>query len=175
MKKGMILILLVFLSVLISGCTSFDASAYTKAILDVSYKNETEEYIKMTGSSAEDATAIFKRNINATVKGFNGEKIPKELEQKYNTLFENIITKVHYSVAEAVETEKGNYAVEVTVWPITLFDDIFEEFQTKGQEYAVSIANEVMNGAEMPADEDMQKEIAYDLEEIIRSVRESEE
>ena len=36
--------------VLLAGCgKKFDASGYTKAVLDVSYKNEIQKYVELTG------------------------------------------------------------------------------------------------------------------------------
>ena len=50
--------------------------------------------------------------------------------------------------------------------PITLFSDTYETFQTRAQEYAQEVTDSVMNGEEMPADEEMQEhiyQIYYDV------------
>ena len=137
--------------VLLGGCgKKFDASGYTKALLDVSYKNETEKYIELTGSSKEAAEEIFFFF----------------LEDKFRTLFESLTKNVKYTVGEALEDENGSFTVDVSIEPVTLFDDTYDEFQKQAKDYATNIANEVMNGKEMPSDEDMQNsvyEIYYNI------------
>lgn len=143
----------------LGGCTTFDASAYTRAVLDVSYKNQTEEYIELTGASEEEAEAVFQENLDATMEEFKTMQLSEEMERNYRSLFEDIVKQVKYTVGEAVRTEDGNYTVDVTVEPMTLFDDTYEEFQAKAEEYAAGITNSVMNGEEMPSDEEMQENV----------------
>ena len=59
--------LMIFMVLLLAGCTTFDACAYMQAILDVSYRNETEDYMELTGATQEDADKIFQNNLDATM------------------------------------------------------------------------------------------------------------
>lgn len=171
MKKGRIsaALLLIGVVVLLGGCTSFDASAYTQAVLDVSYKNETEKYIELTGASEEEAEAVFQENLDSTMEEFKTMELSEELEKNYRSLFEDIIKQVKYTVSEAVKTEEGNYTVDVTVEPITLFEDTYEEFQMKAEAYASDITNAVMSGEEMPSDEEMQADVYQLYYEILNT------
>lgn len=171
MKKGRIsaALLLIGVVVLLGGCTSFDASAYTQAVLDVSYKNETEKYIELTGASEEEAEVVFQENLDSTMEEFKTMELSEELEKNYRSLFEDIIKQVKYTVGEAVKTEEGNYTVDVTVEPITLFEDTYEEFQTKAEAYAADITNAVMSGEEMPSDEEMQADVYRLYYEILNA------
>ncbi len=165
-----IFLLITTLLMLLTGCTGkFDASGYTKAVLDVSYKNETEEYIKLTGSTKEAAEKIFERNMDVTMEGFEALNFPEELESKFRQLFEDLAKNVKYTVGEAVEDKEGNFTVDVSVEPIMLFDDTYEEFQTQAQDYATKVANDVMNGAEVPSDEDMQNSVYEIYYNILKS------
>lgn len=156
------------------GCTKdFDAAGYTAAILDVSYKNKTENYIKLTGATEENAKKIFNNNLDATMKEFEGLNLPEELEAQYRQLFESLLKNVKYSVGETVETDDKNYTVDVTVEPITLFDDTYEEFQAKAKEYATQVSNDVMKGAEMPSDEEMQNQVYLIYYELLNAQLES--
>lgn len=160
--------ILLGVTLLFSGCARFDAAAYIQAVLDVSYKNQTESYIELTESSEEDAEAIFQNNLDATMEEFKTMQLPEKLENNYKTLFENIIKQVKYTVGEAVENEEGNYKVTVTVEPVTLFDDTYEEFQTRAQKYATDITNAVMNGEEIPSDEEMQNSVYQIYYEVLK-------
>lgn len=161
--------LLLAVIIMLGGCTRFDAAAYTQAVLDVSYKNQTESYIELTEASAEDAEAVFQKNLDATMEAFKSMKLSDELEKNYRNLFENIVKQVKYTVGEAAETEEGNYTVDVTVEPITLFDDTYEEFQKRAEEYAAGITNAVMNGEAMPSDEEMQASVYQIYYEILKA------
>ena len=52
--------------VLLAGCgKKFDASGYTKAVLDVSYKNEIQKYVELTGADEKEADKIFEDNLES--------------------------------------------------------------------------------------------------------------
>lgn len=143
-----------------------DPVAYTQAILDVSYKNKTEQYMELTGASQEDAERIFENNLDTTSRIYKNAELTETLENNYSLLFKNIIMRVRYTVGEASKTEEGNYTVEVSVEPMTLFDDTYDTFREKSAEYARSITNDVMNGAAMPSEEEMKQavyQIYYDI------------
>ena len=72
--------LVTVMTVLLGGCTAFDACAYMQAILDVSYKNETEDYMELTGATEEEANEIFQNNLDATMHEFHTADLSEELE-----------------------------------------------------------------------------------------------
>lgn len=170
-KKNWIqtLILLIGLLLLLSGCTKFDACAYMQAILDVSYKNETESYMEITGVTQEEADEIFKKNLDATMHEFSTTELPEELEENYRLLFEDTVKQVKYTVGEAVEGEDKSYTVEVAVEPILLFDETYEEFQNKTEEYASEISNNVMSGEELPSDDEIQNQVYQTYYEVLKT------
>ena len=152
----------VLLAVL-GGCAGqFNAAGYTKALLDVTYKNETEQYIELTGSTKEAAEQIFTKSLDLTLEDYEKLNLPDELEQNYRQLFGDLMKSVRYTVAEAKEDEKENFTVDVSIEPITIFDDTYTEFQNQAKEYATQVSNDVMNGGAMPTEEDMQNHI-YEL------------
>ena len=175
-KKNWIqtLILLIGLLLLLSGCTKFDACAYMQAILDVSYKNETESYMEITGVTQEEADEIFKKNLDATMHEFSTTELPEELEENYRLLFEDTVKQVKYTVGEAVESEDKNYTVEVAVEPILLFDETYEEFQNKTEEYASEISNNVMSGEELPSDDEIQNQVYQTYYEVLKTALNNE-
>lgn len=151
--------LLAGLAVLLGGCTTFDACAYMQAILDVSYKNETADYMEITGATQEEADEIFQKNLDATMHEFNTAELSEELEEDYRALFEKTVKQVKYTIGEAVKEEEDGYTVEIAVEPILLFDNTYEEFQNKAKEYAAEISNNVMDGGEMPSDDEIQNQV----------------
>lgn len=169
-KNGLqVLALLGSLLFLLNGCTKFDACAYMQAILDVSYKNETEGYMEITGVTQEEADEIFKKNLDATMHEFSATQLPGELEENYRLLFEDTVKQVKYTVGEAVEGEDKSYTVEVAVEPILLFDETYEEFQNKTEEYASEISNHVMGGEELPSDDEIQNQVYQTYYEVLKT------
>lgn len=146
-------------TVLLIGCTRFDASSYVQAMLDASYKGKTEQYIEVTGKSDKEAEAIFREKIDATMAEFTTEKLSDELEVKYETLFGNLMRQMYYKVGEAQKEENGSYAVTVTAKPILLFDETYEEFQKRAEIYAKEVTDQVSKGGGMPTEETMRREV----------------
>lgn len=152
----------VLLAVL-GGCAGkFNAAGYTKALLDVTYKNETKQYMELTGSTKEAADEIFTKSLDITMEDYEKLNLPDELEKNYRQLFTDLMKSVRYTVAEAKEKDNGDFTVDVSVEPITIFDDTYTQFQEQAKAYATQVSNDVMNGAEMPSEEEMQNQI-YDL------------
>ena len=120
----------------------FDPVRYVQAVLDVSYKEKTEEYSKMTGTSRKEAEAVFEKNLDVTMEKFHSSAISEELEKKYRILFTQIVRQVNYQIR-----------------PVTLFSDTYETFQSRAEEYAQSITNKVMKGMEIPSEEEMQGQV----------------
>ena len=174
-KKKKITLIIVILAVIIAAgafagiylyINRFDAGEYVQAVLDTSYKNETDQYVEITGITQENAEKIFEDNLDATMEGFESSEMPEEMLPKYRELFGEIAGKVSYTIGEPEKQEDGTYTVPVIVKPITLFTDTYETFQTRAQEYAQEVTDSVMNGGEMPTDEEMQNriyQIYYDV------------
>ena len=72
----------------------FDPVRYVQAVLDVSYKEKTEEYSKMTGTSRKEAEAVFEKNLDVTMEKFHSSAISEELEKKYRILFTQIVSRL---------------------------------------------------------------------------------
>lgn len=155
------------MTALLGGCTVFDACAYMQAILDVSYKNETEDYMELTGATEEEANEIFQNNLDATMHEFSTAELSEELEENYRTLFEKTIKQVKYTVGEAAEAEGNGYTIEISVEPVLLFDNTYDEFRKKSEEYAAEISNNVMKGEEMPSDDEIQNHVYQTYYEVL--------
>ena len=96
-----------------------------QAVLDVSYKNKTTLYQEVADVSEKEAKAVFEKNLDATMQGFDASDMPDSLKGKYRELFGEIAKKVNYTVGEAQKEKDGTYIVSVKVKPITLFTDTY--------------------------------------------------
>lgn len=172
MKKrgtmGTILVVLLAVGMLVGCGKKFDAKGYTQAVLDVSYKGETEKYMELTDSSMEDAEAVFTDNLDLTMEAFEEWGMSEELFEKYKELIGDLIKQVKYTVGEAVETDDGNFTVDVEVEPITIFDDTFAEFNEQTTEYVNELTAKVQAGEAVPSDEEIQNTIYEMYYNILR-------
>ena len=177
MTKRRIILIAAVIAVLVAAAAAgaylymnrFDAGEYVQAVLDVSYRNKTDEYVEITGVSEKEAEQIFEDNLDATMKGFETSDMPEELLPKYRELFSELAKSVSYTVGEPVRGESNVYSVTVKVKPVTLFPDTYAAFQGKAQVYADQVTDSVMNGAEMPTDEEMQREIYQIYYDVLKS------
>ena len=117
----------------------FDASKYVQAVLDVSYKNKTTLYQEVADVSEKEAKAVFEKNLDATMQGFDASDMPDSLKGKYRELFGEIAKKVNYTVGEAQKEKDGTYIVSVKVKPITLFTDTYDLFLSHAEQYAKEV------------------------------------
>ena len=159
---------------LLTGCgKKFDASGYTKAVLDVSYKNEIQKYVELTGADEKEADKIFEDNLQSNMdimlQEFSGYELSDELEEKYRKLFSDMMKQVKYTVAEAKEVENKNFTVDVKVEPMLIFNDTYQELQKQTEDYATQVSNEVMNGASLPSETDMQTHVFEIYHDILRN------
>lgn len=175
-KKKKRIICLVIVAVLAAAAAGgvyayinrYDAADYVKAVLDVSYKGETEAYMEITGVSQEEAENIFENNLDATMEGFETTAMPDELKPQYRELFAELAESVCYTVEKPKRQDDGSYEVNVMVKPVTLFSDTYDTFQQKAQEYADQVTDSVMQGDEMPADDEMQERVYQIYYDVLR-------
>lgn len=161
-------ILLLFICGAVIYQNRFNPTLFTQAVLDASYKNVTEEYIKQTGTDQKTADAIFENNIETAMKQFADKDLGYELEEEYRNLFEQLIKQVHYEVGEVKKEKDGTYTVSVDVRPILLMTDTYEIFQERSQEYAENVSNRVMAGEIMPTEQEMERQLYQIYYEILQ-------
>lgn len=168
-KKFRTAVILAVVCMISGGCSRFDAGIYAQAVLDASYKNQTEDYMELTETTKEEAEKFFQNSLDVTMEEFKSEKLSTGLEGDYRSLFEMVMKQVKYTVGESQKAEDGSYTVEVSVEPVTLFDDTYQTFQQKAEEYAAGITEQVMNGAEMPTDEEIKEQVYKLYYEILKT------
>lgn len=175
-KKKIVIICIAVLAVAFAALAAgfyayinrYDAGDYVKAVLDVSYKGESEVYMEMTGASEAEARSIFEDNLDATMEGFEASDMPEELKPKYRELFGELAESVNYTIEKTTKQEDGSYAVAVKVKPVSLFSDTYHTFQEKAKEYADQVTDSVMQGEEMPTEQEMQSQVYQIYYDVLR-------
>lgn len=141
LKKALVTgLVAVMMVVNLAGCGKFDAAAYVEPCLDLLTKGETEQYMKMTGRSKEQAESDYESNIDAMMTEMDQFNLSDELSNSYRQLFKDVYAKAKYTVKDAEKMDdKDGYYVTVEIEQMTgLFNGIQEELMTEFTEWANS-------------------------------------
>lgn len=141
LKKALVTgLVAVMMVVNLVGCGKFDAAAYVESCLDLLTKGETEQYMKMTGRSKEQAESDYESNIDAMMTEMDQFNLSDELSNSYRQLFKDVYAKAKYTVKDAEKMDdKDGYYVTVEIEQMTgLFNGIQEELMTEFTEWANS-------------------------------------
>ena len=141
LKKALVTGLVAVMTVVnLAGCGKFDAAAYVESCLDLLTKGETEQYMKMTGRSKEQAESDYESNIDAMMTEMDQFNLSDELSNSYRQLFKDVYAKAKYTVKDAEKMDdKDGYYVTVEIEQMTgLFNGIQEELMTEFTEWANS-------------------------------------
>lgn len=141
LKKALVTgLVAVMMVVNLAGCGKFDAAAYVESCLDLLTKGETEQYMKMTGRSKEQAESDYESNIDAMMTEMDQFNLSDELSNSYRWLFKDVYAKAKYTVKDAEKMDdKDGYYVTVEIEQMTgLFNGIQEELMTEFTEWANS-------------------------------------
>ena len=141
LKKALVTgLVAVMMVVNLAGCGKFDAAAYVGSCLDLLTKGETEQYMKMTGRSKEQAESDYESNIDAMMTEMDQFNLSDELSNSYRQLFKDVYAKAKYTVKDAEKMDdKDGYYVTVEIEQMTgLFNGIQEELMTEFTEWANS-------------------------------------
>lgn len=141
LKKALVTgLVAVMMVVNLAGCGKFDAAAYVESCLDLLTKGETEQYMKMTDRSKEQAESDYESNIDAMMTEMDQFNLSDELSNSYRQLFKDVYAKAKYTVKDAEKMDdKDGYYVTVEIEQMTgLFNGIQEELMTEFTEWANS-------------------------------------
>lgn len=116
MKKIAAMLVCVVSVGLLGGCGStFDASAYLKAVLDNTYKNDSTGFVEMKAGTAEESAALYEEGLEEAVAVYlTGLPVTDEQEEAFEATFAEILAGAKYTVGEAQKLEDGSYEVTVT-------------------------------------------------------------
>ena len=145
----------------------FDASDYVRAVLDASYKNETDLYVEITGIPEEEAAGIFDENLDLTMEGFRRSDMPEEMLSRYRDLFGEIAKRVSLYGGGATGRKTdvhraGDGQVHHT------FHRYIRNFSEPGAGIRRRSDDRVTAGAQMPTEEEMQKQVYEIYYEVLK-------
>lgn len=142
------------MTLMLTACgEKFDPSAYVQASLDAVMHGDYAQYMKLTGSTEEEAKEEFGDVMEGFNEGISELGLSDETNEQFETLMVDVCKKTKYQVGESREIE-GGYEVDVEIQPITnVFDaEMLEQGLTDAMD---DYLNEVMTSGEIPTEEEI--------------------
>lgn len=174
MKKSLSKLWVLFLCILtigmLNGCSSdTSVKTYLQALLDASYKNDSNAFVKMKLGTAEDAQALYEKGIETGVGVFcNRIGASDEYKEEFKGIYMDMLSKVKYTVGEASKQSDGSYIVNVTYEKMNVFNPALELHQ---QNVAAMIEGwSQASGDDVPSKEDMVREVILEFKNSMETV-----
>ena len=108
--------------------------SYIKSLIAINYMGATEDYMKASGATQEEADNLYQANVEyladniITYYGITITDAP-ELKNDYIELARLIYSKCNYTVSKA-RKDGSVYLVDVTIYPMDLFAQTSDEVST---------------------------------------------
>lgn len=117
------------------GCGAAETyTQYVQAVMDCTYYGTTEDYIRLTGVSAEEAASLHETELDRMTSlichhmSVKPEALSEQTAEGYKALAESLLEKVRFSVQSAVRSE-GAYQISVTSEPLDFWEISLEDVQ----------------------------------------------
>lgn len=163
------IILAVLSALLLLGCSAkADAAGYVEGALNARYKADYEMYMDVTGCSQSDAEKIHEDRLNECMTVIESAGLSDELKEEYRVFFDRVLGSVHYTVGEVTEQDDV-YAVQVTVEPYAVFQNIADELGISVDEYYTEVTEEALEGTALPSSEEVRQDVYAILLEILNN------
>ncbi|MGN0141294.1 MAG: hypothetical protein ACI4AD_03640 [Roseburia sp.] len=152
---------------LLGGCgLSFDASAYIKALLDNSYKNDSTEFLAQKIGTAEEASKLYEEGIDTELEALlAGVELSEELEAEYRQVLKDMFGAVKYTVGEAEKQDDGSYVVTVNYQQMQVFASAMAAYETEVTELMTQWTEDESS---VPSDEEMLEQIYASLKDCLK-------
>lgn len=145
--KRMTAVMLALTAVLsLTGCSLFGNSkktyaSYVQSLLDVNYKAEFTDYMKITGATQEEAQAVYDDGLSylaeALMTAYGISDVEgSDIKEQFIELARAIYSHASYEVTDVSKTD-GVYSVTVTIYPIDIllitYDDVVAYIEDMNQ------------------------------------------
>lgn len=146
-KRSLALLLGCLLPVLLcTGCGSFDASGYVKAVMDNFYLDDSAAYVDIVDTTAEQAHQTYLDGLSTETQIFynymsiDPGTVKEQTAERVLNLYTQIYTHAKYEV-EPAQKSGGGYNVLVRVYPLDLFDQSLDDLNDYVHRFHTALEN----------------------------------
>lgn len=169
MKKLAVMLVCVMMIGVLGGCgNSFDASEYTKALLDNSYKNDPSGIVKLKIGTEEEAAEIYEQGIDAEMAALGtSSDMSEEMAAEYRKVVSDILAGAKYTVGESEKQDDGSYVVTITYEQMKIFEPAMEAYTEDITALLTELTEAAMAGEEVPSDAELYEQIYASLKDCL--------
>lgn len=157
-KKVTVFLLAVLTIISLTGCSLMGNSkktyaAYVQSLLDVNYKAEFTEYIKITNSTQEEAQAVYDDGLtylaDALMAAYGINDVEgSDIKSQFVELSKEIYSHASYEIGEVTKTD-GVYQVTVNIYPIDILTITYDDVVTYIEDMNQRVSNGDYNDYEL--------------------------
>lgn len=143
------------------GCAS-DANikTYLQALLDTSYKNDSDTFVEIGLGTAEQAQALYQQGIDTGVSVFCSRLgVSEDYGEEFRQVYMDMLAKVRYTVDAAQKQSDGSYVMTVSYEKMNIFKPALELHQNNVE----AMMEEWAGAPETPAEEEMIAAVVLDF------------
>ncbi len=137
MKKFTAFAAVILMCLCLVGCTSKSEryTDYIRAVLNCSYYGKTQEYARLTDSTAEEAEQVYQDELDYVTElicyrfAVEPSCISNETQAGYEELAKKVMDKTKFTVEPAVKSGDA-YHVTINCEPIDFWDIAIEDVET---------------------------------------------
>ena len=152
----------------LGGCgNKFDARAYLQAMLDLSYKNDTTEFMDLKLGTAEEAAKVYESGVDtAMTKFLEGVTVSDELEAEFRQLVQDMYGNAKYTV-DSAEKQDDEWVVTITYEKMMIFEAMLANYETAVTNLYTEWSG-VADEAQLPTEEEMTDALLVALKDSMR-------
>ncbi len=152
----------------LGGCgNKFDARAYLQAMLDLSYKNDTTEFMDLKLGTAEEAAKVYESGVDtAMTKFLEGVTVSDELEAEFRQLVQDMYGNAKYTV-DSAEKQDDEWVVTITYEKMMIFEAMLANYETAVTNLYTEWSG-VADEAQLPTEEEMTDALLVALKDSMK-------
>lgn len=177
MKKILTLGLTFVLIFSLCGCSLFDSKAkiysrYVVSLLDINYKNQSKDYVTLTGVSQKDAEEVYVANMDYQAHNLMNYYGVKEVDDgailsEFYYLAQTMLANAKYEVTKVKEDKDSKgYIVEVTIYPLDTLESTHDAVVAYIEQFNSKVDEGDYNNS---TEQEYEKEFAEGIIEILKS------
>lgn len=176
-KKLTVLFMVFTLTFSMTGCSLFDSKAkvysrYAVSLLDINYKNQSKDYMTLTGVSQKDAEAVYVANMDYQAHNLMNYYGIKEVDDgtvlsEFYYLAQSIFSNAKYEVTDVIhDKDSDSYTLELTIYPLDTLEATYDQVVSYIQKFNAQVDEGDFNNT---TEVDYETEFAEGIMEILKS------
>ncbi|MCM1497060.1 MAG: hypothetical protein NC124_01190 [Clostridium sp.] len=176
-KKLTVLFMVFILTFSMTGCSLFDSKAkvysrYAVSLLDINYKNQSKDYMTLTGVSQKDAEAVYVANMDYQAHNLMNYYGIKEVDDgtilsEFYYLAQSIFSNAKYEVTDVLhDKDSDSYTLEITIYPLNTLETTYDQVVSYIQDFNSQVDEGDFNNT---TEVDYETEFAEGIMAILKS------